>query len=117
MAYQYNQELKKNARSLRKRQSNTELLLWYKLRGRQLLGFKFHRQFPIQNYILDFYCPEKKFAIELDGGQHATFKQSDYDKKRSDSLAKHKIRLIRFWDNDVLTNINGVLEEILKYLK
>ena len=117
MIYQYNQELKKNSRALRKTRTNAEKLLWYKLRARQCLGYKFRRQFPIQNYILDFYCPEKKLAIELDGGQHNDSRQKNYDRERTSVLKKHKMILLRFWDNDVLKNINGILEEILKYLQ
>lgn len=112
--YQHNNELTNFSRKNRKQQTDAEKLLWHYLRNKQLAGFKFRRQYPIQNYILDFYCLEKKLAIELDGSQH--FNKKQYDKQRSATLQKYGIDVIRFWDNDVLKNINGVLEKILKKL-
>lgn len=112
--YRYNIKLKKYTRSLRKNQTDTERLVWSKLRNKQLKGLKFYRQYAIDNYIIDFYCPEKKLGIELDGSQH--MEQIEYDQKRSNDLQKHGIIIIRFLDNDVLKNINGVLETIDKEL-
>ena len=74
-------------------------------------GYTFRRQYPINNYILDFYCVENNTAIELDGSQH--IKRKLYDDSRSIQLQKLGIRVIRFWDNEVLGDINGVLEKIL----
>jgi|SRR5579872_1467001 len=110
MRFQYNKNLKHYSQSNRANQTNAEKLLWYKLRNRQLDGIKFRRQFPLLNFILDFYCMDKKLAIELDGSQHAN---SLYDAERSKELQKLGITVIRFWDNDVLQNINEVLEKIL----
>lgn len=108
--FQYNNEFTHYSRLNRKNQTDAEKLLWQKLRNRQLSGFKFHRQYPIQVYILDFYCPEKKLAIELDGSQHV--KNKLYDEKRTSVLSKYKIRVLRFMDNEMLQNTDSVLEVI-----
>ena len=100
----------KRAISLRKRSTEAEKLLWQHLRSRQLEGLKFRRQQPIDNYIVAFVCLEKRIIIEVDGGQHAVEKGKDI--KRDDYLEKNGFRVLRFWNNDVLTNINGTLEII-----
>jgi very-short-patch-repair endonuclease len=115
LLFKYNPKLKDRARKLRKSQTDAELLLWLKLRNNQL-GYKFRRQFPIGIYILDFYCDEKRLAIELDGGQHNILKQKEYDRIRTENINQYGIKLIRFWDNEVLKNIDGVLEKILDNL-
>jgi very-short-patch-repair endonuclease len=102
------------AREMRGRQTDAEGLLWHVLRGRNLLGFKFRRQHPIENYILDFYCPELELAIELDGGQHAD--DVDYDTRRTVFLQTKGIKVLRFWNNDVLARTVEVLEEICRHL-
>lgn len=99
----------------RKEQTDAEKRLWFYLRNRRLNGYKFRRQYPIHNYIIDFYCAEKKLAVELDGGQHV--QREKYDKKRTFDLQKLNIRIIRFWDTDVLQNIDRVLEQILHELE
>jgi very-short-patch-repair endonuclease len=91
--------LTKNARLLRKNQTEVEQFLWKQLRNRQLFGHKFRRQFPIEPYIVDFVCLELKLIIELDGGQHAD--QIDYDNQRSLYLEKRGFKVIRFWNNEV----------------
>lgn len=108
--YQYNTELKTRSRILRKSQTDAERKLWSKLRRKQILDLKFYRQFSIGNYILDFYCPARKLAIELDGSQH--MQQLEYDNNRLKYLQKQEITILRFWDNDVFKNIDGVLEKI-----
>lgn len=114
MKHLYNTILKDRSRLLRHNQTETERLLWSKLRSRQLVGCKFYRQYPIGNYIIDFYCFEKKLAIELDGSQH--LKQRMYDEKRSEVLRAKGITLLRFWDNEVFQNTNSVLEVIIDAL-
>lgn len=109
--YKYNRTLVPFSQANRKGQTDTEKLLWFRLRNRQLNGYKFRRQYPIHNYILDFYCSEKLLAIEIDGSQHMMHKS--YDQKRLQQLQTVGIRIIRFWDNDVLQNIDGVLEQIV----
>ncbi|MBI4990534.1 DUF559 domain-containing protein [Candidatus Gottesmanbacteria bacterium] len=88
-SFKYSRNLKDYARNLRRRQTDAERLLWWRLRNRQLAGFKFRRQFPIADYIVDFYCDEKKLAIEVDGGQHTTPKYRQYDIKRTYPRVSH----------------------------
>lgn len=106
--------MKKNftgiARELRKRSTEAEKLLWRRLSRRQLEGFKFRRQQPIGRYIVDFVNFETKLIIELDGGQHAT--QKDQDKKRDNRFEQQGFEVLRFWDNQVFQNLEGILELI-----
>ena len=102
------------ARKLRRQQTETERLLWSLLRSRQICGYKIRRQIPIGNYIVDFVCFERKVVIEVDGSQHA--EQQKRDKEREDYLRGRGFRVIRFWDTEVLCNIEGVLEVIEKNL-
>ncbi|OIR16066.1 ATP-dependent RNA helicase HrpB [mine drainage metagenome] len=105
-----------HARALRKNATDAEQLLWNLLRDRQLVNFKFRRQHPLGSYILDFYCHEAKLAIELDGGQHAEGVQRQHDEKRSAWLKEQGITVLRFWNNDVLTNTEGVLQSVFEWL-
>ncbi len=102
----------KNARELRKNQTDAETLLWQLLRNRQIEDCKFRRQHPIPPYILDFYCHDKKLAIELDGGQHNQDQDKAKDQKRTDFLGSKGIQVLRFWNNDVLQQTEAVLEQI-----
>ncbi len=104
--------LKDRRKDLRIRSTDVERLLWQKLRGRQVCDLKFFRQFSIGPYILDFYCPKAKLAIELDGNQHATEEGIAYDQERAIFLESKDIKVIRFWNNEVLTNIEGVAAKI-----
>jgi adenine-specific DNA methylase len=101
-----------HARELRKNATDAEKLLWQLLRDRQLAGAKFRRQHPLGKYILDFYCHESRLAIELDGGQHAEDDQRQKDSARTEFLENQGIRTIRFWNNEVLNNTEGVLQAI-----
>lgn len=112
--YSYNKDLVFFSKSNRKNQTESEKLLWRHLRNR-IHGFKFRRQFPIDKYILDFYCIQKKLAVELDGGQH--LQNRDYDIFRSNILAQRGIKILRFWDSEVFKNLNGVLEKIISELE
>jgi len=87
-------------------------ILWSILRSRQLIGLKFSRQYSVGPYILDFYCPERRLAIEVDGGQHADVYGQQHDAYRDRYLRELKIRVIRFWNNDALQNIEGVRKRI-----
>ncbi|HCE67992.1 MAG: hypothetical protein A2X82_16990 [Geobacteraceae bacterium GWC2_55_20] len=100
------------ARQMRKDQTDAEQFLWRLLRNRNFCGCKFRRQVPIGGYIIDFLCDEANLAIELDGGGHADLDQKSYDEERSKVLAGAGIRVIRFWNNDVLNNTDNVLEKI-----
>jgi len=106
--------LKILAQALRYNQTDTEQRLWLYLRSRQLSGHKFRRQHVIGSYIVDFCCLDRKLIIELDGGQHAS--QAEADKQRTKFLESEGFRLVRFWDNEVFQNIDGVLEKILELL-
>lgn len=105
---------KMSRRTLRRNQTETETKLWQRLRSKQLDGFKFYRQFGIGSYILDFYCPQCRLAIELDGGQHTS--DITRDEYRTDHLAQHDIEVIRFWNNQVLQNIDDVVKSIWERL-
>ena len=101
------------ARSLRSNSTDAELQLWHRLRSRQLDGFKFVRQEPIGPYVVDFVCRERQLTIEVDGGQHAT---DSRDAARERWLRECGYTVVRFWNNDVLRNIEGVLETIVDVL-
>jgi very-short-patch-repair endonuclease len=98
------------AKVLRKNFTDTERLLWKYLRAKQMHGCKFRRQEPIGNYIVDFVCQEKRIVIEVDGGQHST--DAKRDNERDKWLKGQGYKVLRFWNNEVLTNIEGVLEVI-----
>jgi very-short-patch-repair endonuclease len=104
---------KRIARRLRREATEVEKILWQALRER-LAPWKFRRQHPIGNRIADFACPARKLVIELDGGQHA--ERMAEDEQRSAELARHGYRVLRFWNNDVLDNLEGVLETIERAL-
>ena len=106
------QELLTFAKDLRKDQTDAEVFMWYLLRDRRFCGYKFRRQYPLAGYILDFYCPAVKLAIELDGGGHDDDEQRRYDRERTKVLEGTGIRVVRFWNNDVLGNLENVLEVI-----
>lgn len=111
----YQSKLKRYARDLRKKQSDAEQKIWHYLRARQLNGYKFRRQYPIGEYILDFYCVKKKLAIELDGGQHAENLESD--RIRTRNLSNLGITVLRFWNHETLTETDSVLKEISRNLR
>jgi len=103
-------DIRRYASQMRSTQTDAEQLMWALLRDRRLAGVKFRRQHPVDRYILDFYCSEYKIAIELDGGQHQ--EQVAYDEKRSAALSKKGIQVLRFWNNQVLAETEGILEAI-----
>ena len=92
--------------------TDAERLLWSKLRKRQVLGSRFRRQHPVGGYIVDFVCIEAKLIIEVDGGQHA--EQQRYDDARTDWLSNQGYRVIRFWNHEILTNFEAVMETIVR---
>jgi very-short-patch-repair endonuclease len=104
-------------RFLRKNQTDAERKLWLLLRNRQLAKVKFRRQFPIDRYILDFYSPEYKLGIEADGGQHYSDEGEVKDELRAGKLAGYGIQILRFNNLDILNNIEGVYEVILKTIE
>ena len=100
------------AKKLSKNSTMVESLLWSRLRDKRLQGIKFGRQQPIANFIVDFVSFEKRMVIELDGSQHKM--NQEKDKERDRFLAENGFPVLRFWDNEVIENIEGVLEVILK---
>ncbi len=100
------------ARKLRSEQSEVEKVLWYKLRNRQLENLKFRRQYSIGNYIVDFVSVENKLIIEIDGGQHNSEEMKKLDRQRTKYLEDQGYRVLRFWNNEILENIDEVLESI-----
>jgi very-short-patch-repair endonuclease len=104
------------ARFLRRESTDAEKKLWDILRSNQLGGFKFRRQHPVAGFILDFYCSSERLGIELDGGQHNDAGVIEYDASCAAKLEGLGVRLIRFWDHDVLRNAQGVAEEVYRHL-
>ena len=102
------------ARRLRRESTSAELRLWNRLRSRAIDGHKFVRQQPIGRYVVDFICRERRLVIELDGGQHA---DNPRDLIRDQWLCEHNYRVLRFWNNDVMSNMDGVLETIAEALR
>jgi very-short-patch-repair endonuclease len=100
------------ARQLRRTPTDAEIRLWSRLRRQQLEGFRFRRQHPIGPYVVDFFCAEAKLIVEVDGGQHA-----DDSATRTRWLEARGYRVIRFWNNEVLANTEGVLITILDALR
>ncbi|MDO8636801.1 MAG: endonuclease domain-containing protein [Dehalococcoidia bacterium] len=106
----------KLARSLRRNQSDAERNLWSTLRNSQIDGVKFRRQQPIGNYIVDFISFDKKLIIEVDGGHHNEEPVKILDEQRTKYLESRGFRVIRFWNDDVLTNMDGVFLMIKEVL-
>ena len=102
-------KLVNTAKALRISQTDAEKLIWRHLRAKQMEGLKFRRQQPIGNYVVDFICLEKSLVIEADGGQHA---DNTKDEERDAWLTSEGFKVLRFWNNEVLTNMEGVLEVI-----
>ncbi len=100
------------AKELRKNSTDAERVLWQQLRAHRFAGYKFRRQQPLGHYIVDFVCFEKHLIIELDGGQHA--EQAVYDAERSAWLQSQGFRVLRFWNHEVLTDVEAVEEVILR---
>lgn len=103
--------MKERRQGLRNNATPEEKLLWKQLQGSKL-GFKFIRQFSVDSYVVDFYCPKKRLAIELDGGVHFSKSQQKYDAYRTSYLESFRIKVIRFRNLEVNTNMNNVLDKI-----
>jgi len=100
------------ARKLRANMTGAERKLWSKLRGAQLDGHSFRRQHPIGSYVVDFWCADARLVVEVDGGQHGFGTNVRQDAMRTQMLEGQGIKVIRFWNNDVLQNISGVWDVI-----
>lgn len=118
MLYTFNNPNFKTVRQdLRKQMTDPEMLLWSRIKNQQLDGHKFRRQYSIGPYIVDFYCPRLKLVIEIDGGQHAERENEEYDRSRTDYFKSMNIKVVRFWNNEVLNNLDGVYQNILAQIK
>ena len=102
---------------LRNNSTDAERRLWEMLKGKQLLGYKFRRQQGIEQYVVDFYCPGKKLAIEIDGVTHTTPREKEHDRQKADCIKSHGILLLRFNNSDVYENLDYVLSAIAQTLE
>jgi very-short-patch-repair endonuclease len=107
-------EMRRRARALRQTMTDAERKLWYALRDRRFANFKFRRQVPLGPFIADFVCFEERLVVEVDGGQHA---DSQYDQRRDRWFAANNFRVLRFWNNDVFANVQGVMAALAEALK
>ena len=108
----YNKNLKQISRTLRKNMTKEEIILWSRIRRKQIKEAQFYRQKPIGNFIADFYCPKAKLIIEIDGSQHYEKEGIEKDKIRDEYFESLGLKVLRFTNLDVLRNLNGVLERI-----
>lgn len=116
MDYLYNNAIQKDLRKkLRNNLGLPEIILWKELKGNKL-GKKFRRQYGVGSYSLDFYCPELHLGIELDGYTHDNPGSHENDQRRTEFIHSQNIKIIRFQNKEVLNNLNGVIQEIKKYL-
>ena|ERR1017187_5876944 len=104
-----------NRKALRNNSTAAEAVLWTRLKGSQLEGRKFRRQYSVEKYVLDFYCPAEKLGIELDGQNHFTIHGSRHDDERDLVLKKFGIRTLRYENKLIFNNIESVLEDIKKH--
>src|SRR5215813_690959 len=110
-------DLRAFARELRQQKTEAEVVIWELLRSRRLAGKKFRRQHPVGCYVLDFYCHEVSLAVELDGGQHNTDPARRHDARRTKFLESRGIHVLRFWNNEALDDLEGVVEGIWNAVK
>lgn len=111
----YNTDLTQLAKQNRKNATRAEQKMWYEVLQGKKMNFKFLKQKPINHFILDFYCSKLLLAIEVDGNSHA--EQEEYDQKRTDILNANDIKVIRYTNDEVLKNIEGVWEDLAERLK
>jgi len=104
------------ARSLRRNRTAAELLLWKELRKLKAQGYKFRQQAPIDHFIVDFVCLTERLIIEADGGTHSTSEELERDAERENYLKDQGFQIIRFWNDDIYKNIEGVMDSIIAAL-
>lgn len=108
---------KEKRRFLRNNMPKVEIVLWSKLKGRQLKGCKFRRQYSVDKFILDFFCPDFKLAIEVDGDTHFLNGKPERDRERQIFIENSGIRFLRFTNNDIYKNLDGVLKTIEDFIE
>jgi very-short-patch-repair endonuclease len=104
---------RRNARKMRKTMTDAELKLWIEIRAHRLMELAFRRQMPIAGYIVDFACPDKKLIVELDGSQHARTEASEMDAERTAKLQALGWTILRFWNDDIIRDIDNVCQHIV----
>ena len=114
---QYNSKNLKYAKLMRTNMTKEETAMWNILRAKRFFGYKFKRQVLIGEYIVDFLCPEKKLIIEIDGGQHNVDENIIQDNIRSQYIQNNGYTILRFWNNEINENIDGVCERIKEILE
>ena|ERR1041385_2975813 len=107
--------LRERRKELRKNQTEAERIVWKMVKNRQCNNYKFYRQYSVGFYILDIYCPKLRLSIETDGGHHSQTKE--YDQERTAYLSGQNIKELRFWNNEVMENPEGVYQKLLEYCK
>lgn len=113
----YNPKLKELARDLRNNSTKAEIILWLKLKSKQMYGYDFHRQKPIDNYILDFFCQELMLGIEVDGYSHGIVEVYDKDIVKEEKMINLGIGILRFTDDQILRDMDNVLRAIESYIQ
>ncbi|HEY5534069.1 MAG TPA: endonuclease domain-containing protein [Ignavibacteria bacterium] len=109
--------LKEKRKKLRNNMPSPEVYLWNRIKNKQILNVKFRRQYSIDNYIVDFYSPELKLAIEIDGDSHFTSKAIDYDIQRTKYIESLGIKVVRYFNNDIMCNMEGVYYDLVNIIK
>ncbi len=117
MKVKYNPKLKELALKLRNNSTKSEIKLWQYLKNKQLMGYDFHRQKPIDNFMADFYCNKLRLAIELDGYTHGFEEAANKDKLKEKKLKELGISILRFYNEDVMRNIDSILRAIQCYIE
>jgi very-short-patch-repair endonuclease len=107
-------KIRNNARKMRKALTDAELKLWNELRAHRLMGLGFRRQMPIAGYIVDFACPSHRLIVELDGSQHGTDDAVAYDQQRTMGLQDDGWTVLRFWNDDILKDIDNICLHIIR---
>jgi very-short-patch-repair endonuclease len=111
----YNPRMKQIARKLRKDMTLAEILLWKEIKGKKVLGYDFHKQKPIDEYVVDSYCPRLKLVLEIDGDSHEGKEESD--KIRQEKLESKGLTILRYWDSDVKNNVDGIVEQLREWIE
>lgn len=118
MTVAFNRKSEKQVRRhLRKNMPQAEAVLWSRLRRKGVEGFKFRRKYSVENFVLDFYCPGLKLAIEVDGDSHFAVGAQERDLTRQEAIESYGIKVLRFTNTDVFENLDGVMERILEHAR
>lgn len=111
----YNRKQENEKRKiLRHNMTKAEVLMWLQIKGKKINGFKFRRQYSVGSYVLDFYCPKLKLAIEIDGATHITDDEKEYDVQRQEEIESLGIKFLRFSNLEIYENLSNVLDRIKK---